>query len=279
MWATSGRSIRRAPGTAAASTRRGPVADSSSPPIDHEQRHAQLTEPPDRRRVEHDRVAVRLLLHVRLVGHRADRVARRGGRPSGRLPEAVDPDRDVVLGRGRPVLRLLERLARGRTRPARPACSRPRAPLMPPQTQASPETRSGYSSAVSIAIEPAREHPTSTARSSPAASITATRSARFENARVDDVRAAEPAQVVADDPVASGERLPLRIPLAHVGDPGVGEDDARALARHLERQPPAGDIDPALESVIGQPPGPGTPPSPSAAGSASTPSPGDSRPR
>ncbi len=45
----------------------------------------------------------------------------------------------------------------------------------------------------------------------------------------------------------SGEGLPLRIPLAHVGDPRVGEHDARSLARHLERQPPAGDLDPSVD--------------------------------
>ena len=55
------------------------------------------------------------------------------------------------------------------------------ATTLPPQTQTTPDTRSGYSSAVSSAIDPAREQPTRTARSSPAASITAIRSARFEN--------------------------------------------------------------------------------------------------
>ena len=98
-------------------------------------------------------------------------------------------------------------------------------------------------------IEPAREHPTSTARSRPAASITATRSARLENARARRLRPAEPAQVVADDAVAGSERVPLRVPLAHVGDPRVGEHHAVPSPGHLDRQPPARDVDEALELV------------------------------
>ena len=92
---------------------------------------------------------------------------------------------------------------------------------------------------------------------------------------------AEAAQVVADDAVASGERVPLRVPLARVGDARVGEHDAAPLAGPLGPQPAAGHVDEPLERlvVMRRPPGPGTPRARSAAGSGSMTSPGGSRRR
>ena len=63
-----------------------------------------------------------------------------------------------------------------------------------------------------------------------------------------DLRPPEPAQVVADDPVAAP------ISASHCGShwrasamPGVGQDDARPLARPLGPQPAALDADVALD--------------------------------
>ena len=105
MWATSGRSIRRAPGIpAATSSAERPCRRRVEAADDHERRHADLAQASDGRRVEHDRVPVRLLLHVRLVGHPANGLARRGGRAALGLPDAVDPQRHVDRRHRRPVL-------------------------------------------------------------------------------------------------------------------------------------------------------------------------------
>ena len=110
-----------------------------------------------------------------------------------------------------------------------------------------------------MTMEPAREHPTSTTRSSPAASIIATTSARFENRDVLHLAAPEAREVVADDAVRGRERRPLRVPHARVGDPGVREHHARALARPLRPQAPALDRDEVLElrSLTPSAPAPG----------------------
>ena len=54
-------------------------------------------------------------------------------------------------------------------------------PLTPPAAMISDRTRSGYSSAKSSAIEPARDRPTRWADASPRWSSSAAMSARFEN--------------------------------------------------------------------------------------------------
>ena len=183
MWATSGRSMRRAFGARVHEHRapsRWSPARRAAPTI-ASTGTAQLAEPPGRRRVEHDRVAVLELLRRRSRGHPPHELPRRLRR---RARPAARPRRPRSARRGRP----------SPPSPSPPPAPRSRsnaasasgvlstsAPETPPQTQTRPETRSGYSSAVSSDDRPAREQPTSTARSSPAASITAIRSARFEN--------------------------------------------------------------------------------------------------
>ena len=110
---------------------------------------------------------------------------RRSRRPSGGRPRAPRQVRDPPAVRSRPprsrrrwsasasqsfAPRGLRSLARGGLDSGVSSVS---CPLMPAAHPDEAATRSGNSSAVSMTIEPAREQPTSTARSRPAASMTA----------------------------------------------------------------------------------------------------------
>ena len=135
--------------------RRGRGRRQVEQPDDREHRDLQLAEPPDRGRVEHDRLALLELLRVGLEAHLPHE---RPDRLRGATRQAAPRRRPRSARRGRPCAaqsfasysgssRSNSAIASGRSSTS--------APETPPQTQTRPETRSGYSSAVSSGDRPA----------------------------------------------------------------------------------------------------------------------------
>ena len=180
MWATSGRSIRRAPGI------RGDEAPPSPASTACRGRRS------SRGSARAPRPGARWPADPARSCRRTASPARRSRTSSGAPPRAPLPAPAPRAGRGRrptsprrappspPSPWPRRAPPRARRRQALRASPRPRSRSGHRRPRRGPTRDPGYSRAVSMAIEPAREHPTSTARSRPAASITATRSARLE---------------------------------------------------------------------------------------------------
>ena len=112
MWATSGRSMRRAPARSTSSARRRRDRRLVEEAHDREHRHPQLPKPSGRRRVGHDRLAELLLLRrmSRGVICRTRSRAKAGARPAGWPIPSTQICTSWSADR-RPVAGLLERLA------------------------------------------------------------------------------------------------------------------------------------------------------------------------
>ena len=246
MWATSGRSMRRAPSLLDEQSRRGGHRGLIQPADDREHRHPELAEPARGGRVEHDRLAAHLLLGVRLEGHLAHQVASERRRATRGLADPVDPDLHLVVGQRSPVTSLLERLAARERR-----CLLGRLlPLEPGQAAAHPGDP-GHPVRI---LERRVQHDLSCPRA--AHEHRAPDLRRIEHGHevsavrerhVGRLAAPETAGVVPGDPVLRNERVPLGVPHPRVGDAGVDEHDRAPVARPLRPEAPAGNVDQAFE--------------------------------
>ena len=241
MWATSGSSISRAFGARSASSRAATAVvpdSSSSPTITRTGTHSS----PSRPAAGGSSTTVSpygFSCDVGLVGSSGGRAraAGSGARPAG-CPTPSTQSWTSMLGHRRPVLRLLERLAL-RERGLLLGVLSQSVPEIPPHTWTMPETRSGYSSAVSSDDRPRPRAPDEhrLARAPPRPSRrSGRRGSRTGRARPPPGRS--PRRSYRTTRCRADQRVPLRVPLAGVRDPGVGQHDAGALARPLGPQPP-----------------------------------------
>ena len=233
MWATSGRSMRRASARSTSERRGGGdrrtrrAARRSRAPGPGARR---AVRPPAGRARSAGRT--RLLLAVGLEAICRTSVRGPLGGATRGLAEPVDPDLHVVVGHRRPVLRLLERLA-GANSAASSGVLLPlgaRDPAADPDEARDPVRdtparcpRRSTPPASSRRAPPGRCPPRRSRRSGPRGSRTGR--PRSRSVRSHECRSGRPG--------AGHERVPLRVPHPRVGDPGVDEHDRAPLAGPL----------------------------------------------